>query len=248
MAELSLHALPRMPLVQPGDDLASLIADALGRAGLALRDGDVLVVAQKVVSKAEGRLVRLSDVQPSERALTLTETVGKDARLIELVLRESTTVLRARRDVIIVEHRLGFVMANAGIDQSNVDGDDGSALLLPLDPDASCARLRLRMPADVGVVISDSHGRAWRQGTVGVAIGAAGLPALLDRRGEADLFGRTLRITEVGWADEIAAAASLLMGQGAEGCPVVLVRGLPRARRDGHAQELVRPKDKDLFR
>lgn len=249
---LRLIALPGLPLVQPGDDLAALILAALDRAQTTLQDGDVLVLAQKIVSKSEGRGVRLAGVTPSPRAVELAAQTGKDARLVELILDESREVLRVRRELIVVEHRLGFVMANAGVDQSNVDQREETALLLPLDPDASCERLRQSLRAqgqpDVGIVINDSHGRAWRMGAVGVAIGAAGLPALLDLRGKPDLFGRRLRVSEVGWADEIASAASLLMGQADEGAPVVLVRGLRRARDEGHAQELVRPRQLDLFR
>jgi len=250
---LSLFALSGLPLVQPGDDLAALLADALARDALALRDGDVLVLAQKIVSKSEGRRVPLAGVEPSERARELARQTGKDSRLVELVLRESNEVVRHRRDVLVVEHRLGFVMANAGIDMSNVaQGDEAAALLLPENPDASCAALRgalrERLGVDVGVVVNDSHGRAWRNGTVGVAIGVAGLPALLDLRGAPDLFGRKLLITEVGLADEIAAAASLLMGQAGEGTPAVLLRGLPAGRRDGQARELIRPRQLDMFR
>lgn len=250
---LSLFALSGLPMVQPGDDLALLISQALHRDGLTLRDGDVLVLAQKIVSKAEGRLIELATVQPSARAFDLAQEVGKDPRLVELVVRESTAVLRHQREVLIVEQRLGFVMANAGIDMSNVRQDGGeAALLLPEDPDASCAALRValrtRCGADIGVVINDSHGRAWRNGTVGVAIGAAGMPALLDLRGTPDLFGRRLLITEVGLADEVASAASLLMGQAAEGSPAVLVRGLALARREGQARELIRPRQIDMFR
>ncbi len=240
-------------MVRAGDDLAKLTVEAVERAGLAMLDGDVLVLAQKIVSKSEGRLVRLADVTPTERACELARQTGKDARLVELVLRESSEVLRTRTGVMVVEHRLGFVMANAGIDMSNVDHESGEqALLLPIDPDGSCARLHdqilQRTGAATGVIINDSHGRAWRNGTVGAAIGVAGLPALLDLRGQPDLFGRKLLITEVGFADEIAAAASLLMGQAAEGCPCVLVRGLSFSRREGDARELIRPKSMDMFR
>lgn len=251
-AELRLIALPGIPLVAEGNDIAALILDALVACGEALHDGDVLVIAQKIVSKAEGRAVRLATVTPSAQAIALAKETGKDPRLVELILGESDEVLRYRRDVIVVAHRLGFVTANAGIDQSNVGSDDAEALLLPRDPDASCsalrATLRRRTGADTGVVINDSHGRAWRNGTVGVALGVAGLPALVDLRGRPDLYDRALRITEVGLADELAAAASLLMGQSNEGRPVVLARGVPYSRRDGSVRELLRPRDRDLFR
>ncbi|MFN0041249.1 MAG: coenzyme F420-0:L-glutamate ligase [Burkholderiales bacterium] len=252
--ELRMIALAGVPLVREGDDLCEIILSAAAQSGEQLASGDVLVLAQKIVSKAGGRYVNLTSVTPSPRALELSRVVEKDPRVIELILRESTEVLRARRDVIVVVHRLGFVMANAGIDFSNVEGSEGDirALLLPRDPDGECGQLRdalrQRTGAEIGVIINDSHGRAWRNGTVGVAIGAAGIPALLDLRGKPDLFGRALRITQVGLADELASAASLLMGQSDEGTPVVLIRGLPRSAQNGHAANLVRPKEMDLFR
>jgi coenzyme F420-0:L-glutamate ligase / coenzyme F420-1:gamma-L-glutamate ligase len=252
--EVRLFAPAGLPMVRAGDDLATLLGRALDDAGERLQSGDVVVFAQKVVSKAEGREVRLGDVVPSERAAVLARTVNKDARLVELVLRESREVLRTRHDVLIVEHRSGFVMANAGIDLSNVsgDGDDERALLLPEDSDASCAALRASLQAryrvPLAVIVNDSHGRAWRNGTVGAAIGASGLPALLDLRGRPDLFGRPLRITQVGLADELAAAASLLMGQADEARPVVVIRGVEYPSNDGRAADLVRPRALDLFR
>ncbi len=269
-AELRLIALPDFPVVQPGDDLAALTLAALSRAGLALRAGDLLVYAQKIVSKAEGRQVALSSVSPSARAQELAGIVQKDARLVELVLREARRVVRAAKDVLIVEDRRGLIMANAGIDQSNVAGSGANAaeqeqaLLLPQDPDASAAQLAARLgqlsgTAAPALIISDSFGRPWRLGTVGVAIGCAGLASLLDLRGQKDLFGRTLRVTVVGHADELAAAASLVMGQADEGRPVVLVRGLgalqSAATRAASASEhhrpasaLIRPAAEDLFR
>lgn len=251
--ELRLLALPGIPLVRPGDDLADLILGALAACGEHLRERDVLVIAQKIVSKAEGCIVPLGTVIPSARALELANETGKDPRVVELILAESDEVVRYGRDVIVVAHRLGFVMANAGIDQSNIAQRDGdAALLLPRDPDASCAALRgqflARTGANAGVVINDSHGRMWRNGTVGVALGVAGLPGLLDLRGCPDLYARSLRNTEIGLADELASAASLLMGQADEGRPVVLARGVPYSRREGSARELVRPRERDLFR
>ncbi|MCK8785679.1 coenzyme F420-0:L-glutamate ligase [Roseomonas sp. NAR14] len=252
---LSLAALPGIPLVRAGDDLAAILADGLARLGAPPGPGDVLVVAQKVVSKAEGRMVALADVTPSAEAVALAERTGKDPRLVELILRESVRVVRARRGLLIVEHRRGFVMANAGIDQSNVAPPDGPphALLLPEDPDASAAALRARL--GLPVIVNDSFGRAWRRGTCGVALGAAGLPALLDLRGSPDLMGRRMEVSVVGFADEIAAAASLLMGQGAEGQPAVLVRGLQwttsttaATAPPQPAAALVRPAAEDLFR
>ena len=212
----------------------------------------MVVLAQKIVSKSEGRIVPLASVTPSARAEELAKTVLKDARLVELILRESVEVLRAVPNVLIVQHRLGFVMANAGIDHSNVEGDEDQVLLLPADPDGSAKRLRARFKeiagVDVGVVINDSWGRAWRMGTTGAAIGVAGLPALVDMRGLPDMNGRILRVTEVAHADEIAAAASMVMGQSSEGQPAVIVRGLGPPARDGNGQELVRPQKMDLFR
>ena len=242
---LRLTALPGLPLVQSGDDLAALLADALAGAELSPRPGDVLVLAQKVVSKAEGRSVALASVTPSAEARRLAAETGKDPRLVELILAESVRVVRARPNLVIVEHRLGFVMANAGIDQSNIEGGD-HALLLPVDPDASAARLAARL--GLPVVIADSFGRAWRRGTMGTAIGAAGLPALLDLRGRPDLFGRALRVSMTGFADEIAAAAGLVMGQGAEGRPAVLLRGLAWDAPPAPAAALLRTAEEDLFR
>jgi len=255
-APLTLTPLPGIPLVRPGDDLPDLIWQALARASIVLQDGDVLVLAQKIVSKAEGRLVNLSQVTPSAQAMELAERCLKDPRMVELILSESRQVLRTRPGAIIVEHRLGFVCASAGIDHSNVRGEDGQpqdwVLLLPEDPDASAAAIRQRLEAAsgvrLGVLIIDSHGRAWRNGTVGVAIGLSGLPGLLDMRGWPDLFDFHLQITQVGVADELAAAASLVMGQAAEGTPVVHVRGFPYPLRDASLGELLRPRDQDMFR
>jgi coenzyme F420-0:L-glutamate ligase / coenzyme F420-1:gamma-L-glutamate ligase len=254
-ADLSLSAPSEFPEVHAGDDLAALLIDRLGMSGWTLRDHDVLVVAQKVVSKAEGRRVNLAEIVPSARACALAEQVAKDARLVELILSESRRVVRAARDVLIVEHRLGFIMANAGVDQSNVASSGAGeewALLLPENPDASAERLRASIAAEsgcsVGVIINDSFGRPWRVGTVGVAIGVAGWPAILDLRGQPDRFGRTLRVTVVGHADELAAAASLLMGQSGEGRPVVLVRGLAPAASPSDGKALLRPSSEDLFR
>jgi coenzyme F420-0:L-glutamate ligase/coenzyme F420-1:gamma-L-glutamate ligase len=252
-AEMHLIALSDFPEVARGDDLGSFTVAALHRGGLELRSDDVLVFAQKVVSKAEGRQVDLASVTPGDKARELARTVQKDPRLVELVLRESRRVVRAAPDVLIVEHRLGLVMANAGIDQSNVAGADSDcALLLPEDPDTSAMRLHERLAELTGcqaaVIISDSFGRPWRVGTVGVAIGCAGLPATLDLRGQNDLFGRPLRVTIVGHADEIASAASILMGQANEARPVVLVRGLPSRAPHRPATALLRPSSEDLFR
>lgn len=253
---LTLTPLPGIPMIRTGDDLALIILDSLVRANLSLEDGDILVLAQKIVSKSEGRLVDLSTVTPSPQAYLFAEKVNKDARLLELILRESNEVLRTRGEVIIVEHRLGFICANAGIDHSNVKGEGGDVedwvLLLPENPDASARFLRNRLEsaskARLGVMIIDSHGRAWRLGTVGVVIGFSGLPGVVDLRGTSDLFNLKLQVTQVGVVDELAAAASLVMGQAAEGTPVVHVRGFPYALREGCLEEVLRPKDMDLFR
>jgi len=255
-SQMILTALPGIPLVFPGDDLAVLILEGVERAGLALQDGDLLVVTQKVVSKAEGRLINLVEVDPSPEAIRLGEETNKDPRLVEVILNESRQVLRTREGVIIVEHRLGFVCANAGVDHSNVQDEEGQqgewVAMLPQNPDASAQRLRERLQdatgAKIGVVIIDSHGRAWRLGTVGIAIGVAGFPALLDLRGRPDLFGDPLRSTQVGLADEVAASASILMGQADEGLPVIHIRGLPYGMREGTLREILRPRELDLFR
>jgi coenzyme F420-0:L-glutamate ligase/coenzyme F420-1:gamma-L-glutamate ligase len=250
---LTLIPLRAVPLVRAGDDLANIVVQALAETGVSLQPCDVLILAQKIVSKAEGRSIDLNTVTPSPRAIELAKAADKDPRVVELILAESTEVLRHRPGAIIVAHRLGFVLANAGIDQSNVGADgEERALLLPADPDRSCRqlreRLRERTGIDVAVLIIDSFGRAWRNGTVGTAIGVSGFPALADLRGQPDLFGRPLQVTEVGLADELAAAASLLMGQAAEGVPIVLARGVPYERREASVQELIRPKAQDLFR
>ncbi len=251
-ARLELFAVPGLPMVRAGDDLAALILAGLERAGQRLRHRDVVVIAQKIVSKAEGRVVDLADVVPSPEAAALAARVGKDPRIVEVVLSESVKVVRSRPNLMIMQHRLGFVMANAGVDQSNVAEADGRqrALLLPVDPDGSAEAIRaaLSAQADVGVVISDSFGRAWRRGTAGVAIGSAGLPSLIDLRGQPDLFGRTLEVSVIGFADEIASAASLLQGQAAEAQPVVVVRGLTWDAPECPVAATVRPPEEDLFR
>ncbi len=253
---LVLTALKEIPIIRQGDDLADIIVSSLPVSGLSLEDGDILVLGQKVVSKAEGRRVNLAEVIPGEAARKLASNVDKDPRLVELMLQESRSVVRTRPGTIIVEHKLGFICANAGIDHSNVAGTgtekEEYVLLLPVDPDASASAIRNQLAErtgkQVGVMIIDSHGRAWRVGTVGVCIGLSGLPAIVDERGWKDLFGYTLRITIVGVADELAAAASLVMGQAAEGTPIVHVRGFPYPLREGSLRELIRPKELDLFR
>lgn len=254
MRALSLFALPGIPEVRAGAALSALILGALERERLALESGDVVVVAQKIVSKAEGRRVRLDEVRPSARARKLAAEVLKDPRLIELVLSESNEIVRVKPGVLIVEDKRGFIMANAGIDQSNMDPGDTAetALLLPEDPDASAVRLRDQLMAatsvDLGVVIIDSFGRPWRHGVTGIAIGVASVPALIDMRGKRDRVGRELKVTQVAAADELAAAASLVMGQADEGLPVVIARGFPYPLVPGAIRDVLRPKDQDLFR
>jgi coenzyme F420-0:L-glutamate ligase / coenzyme F420-1:gamma-L-glutamate ligase len=250
-ARLEAFALLGLPMVRAGDDLSALILAGLDRAGQTLRDRDVVVIAQKIVSKAEGRTVDLADIVPSAAALKLAAEVGKDSRIVEVVLSESVKVVRHRPNLMIMQHRLGFVMANAGVDQSNVAEPNGRqlALLLPLDPDGSAEAIRSRLAvhANVGVVISDSFGRPWRRGTAGVAIGSAGIPSVIDLRGQPDLFGRTLEVSIIGFADEIAAAASLLQGQAAEAQPVVVLRGLTWRAPNVPVADVIRPPEEDLF-
>jgi coenzyme F420-0:L-glutamate ligase / coenzyme F420-1:gamma-L-glutamate ligase len=251
---LTLTPIPNFPHVRPGDDVAALLLATLRQAGITLQAGDVVAIAQKVISKAEGRFVNLDDVEPGAEAVELAAATDKDPRLVELILQESDEISRYKKGVLVTRHWLGFTSANAGIDRSNVAqaGGGDTVLLLPEDPDKSAAAIRqaLQEAFDVplGVVITDSHGRPFRLGTVGIAIGVAGIPALWDRRGEPDLYGYRLQHTEVGIADEIAAAASLLMGQAAEGRPIVLLRGLYFTAPPGRATDLIRPKSLDLYR
>jgi coenzyme F420-0:L-glutamate ligase / coenzyme F420-1:gamma-L-glutamate ligase len=253
---LVITPIPGLPIIAQGDDLAALIFSACQRARLDILPGDIFVIAQKIVSKSEGRFVNLDKVQVSPQAVELAAAVEKDPRLVELILQESRAVLRTRPGLIIVEHRLGFVCANAGIDHSNVQGKWGRqedwVLLLPVDPDRSAARLRQALEtlcgASLGVLVIDSHGRAWREGITGVTIGLSGVPGVIDRRGQPDLHGYELRVTQIGAADELAAAASLVMGQADEGIPAVHVRGFPYPLRASSLAELLRPRDQDLFR
>jgi coenzyme F420-0:L-glutamate ligase/coenzyme F420-1:gamma-L-glutamate ligase len=253
-SRLKIIGLRGVPMVQPGDDLAALTIAACEKTGIALEDGDVIVVAQKIVSKSEGRFVEVANVTPSERAVALAAEAEKDPRFVEIVLSESRRIVRHRPNLIVAEHRLGFVMANAGIDHSNVGPDDGKerVLLLPLDPDASALSLQQQLMQRTGkriaIIVSDSFGRPWRRGTVGIALGAAGLPSVIDWRGQPDLFGRKLEVTETGFADEIAAAASLVQGQAAEATPIIVVRGLSWNAPDAPASAIVRPPEHDLFR
>ena len=251
---MTLTALPGLPAIQSGVDLAGLIVESTHRAGVHFEDGDVLAVAQKVISKAEGALVRPAEVEPGPSAREVAAITGKDPRLVEVILRESSEVLKLRHELIIVVHRLGFVCANAGVDRSNAPQAGGeTVILLPRDPDASARRLRDELRRltgkTMGVVVTDTHGRAFREGVLGVALGVAGIPALLDLRGRSDLFGYRMRVTTQAVADQIAAAATLVMGETDEGTPVILVRGLELpVDEQASARPLIRSKEKDMFR
>jgi coenzyme F420-0:L-glutamate ligase/coenzyme F420-1:gamma-L-glutamate ligase len=239
-------------LIQAGDDLLAIMLNAIDAAGITLQARDVLVISSKIVSKAEGRLIDLKTIEPDEHAREVATATGKDPRIVALVLNESASISRQSRGVLVTQHRLGFISANAGIDQSNVSADGDIALLLPENPDVTAETLRDGIKrvtaADVGVIISDSHGRPFRMGNIGVAIGAAGLPTLLDLRGQKDLFGRELKISLQGYGDLIASAAHLVCGEGDEGLPLVLVRGLTYTITDGKGADLTRPPEQDLYR
>lgn len=265
-SQLQLFALEGFPLVEPGDDLASLISESLQANQQTLENGDVLVLAQKIVSKAEGRFVDLKQIVPSAEAIELAKIVDKDPRIVMVILDESNEVVKYCAGVLIVEHRLGYVMANAGIDASNIEHSGGQAadgsgqrvervLLLPKDPDHFAGELAQQLGSlhgvRIAVIINDSVGRAWRNGTTGMALGAAGLAALDDRRGDKDLYGRTLLVTEVAVADQLASAAALLQGEGDEGKPVVIIRGYTfdsSPEQCNGARALLRGKERDLFR
>ena len=253
MGQMTIVTLDGLPMVEPGDSLPRLIIDALARQTLTLEAGDILVIAQKIVSKAEGRVVPLASIRPSPAARELARETDKDPRLVELILRESETVLRKKPGVLIVRHRLGIVGAQAGIDQSNIEhGDDENALLLPADPDASARRIRDELAERTGirpgVIISDSMNRPWRLGTIGGAIGSAGITVLDDRRGGHDIYGRELKVTLINRADSIATAATLVMGETTERTPVALVRGFAAEDSAQCARDILRPLQEDLFR
>jgi coenzyme F420-0:L-glutamate ligase/coenzyme F420-1:gamma-L-glutamate ligase len=250
--QVTLIGVPGVPLIETGDDLEAILTQAIREAGLGLIEGDVVVITSKIVAKAEGRWADLNAILPDAEAQRVAAQCGKDAREVAVILGESESVSRLRADVLIVRHRLGFVCANAGIDHSNTRPGGEWRLLLPEDPDGTAQRLRETLCRHFGVrvavVISDSHGRPFRLGTVGTAIGAAGLPALWNLRGRPDLFGAKLQVTEVGFADEIAAAAGMVLGQAAEGVPVVIVRGLEYpADEQAQASDLIRPRELDLY-
>lgn len=249
---LSFMPLPGLPEVAGGDDVATLVLRALEQAGMALVDGDIIAVTQKIISKAEGRLRRLSAITPSPRALALAQETRKDPRVVELILQESRDIVRTRPDLIIAEHRLGIVLANAGIDRSNIPGGDDTVLLLPVDPDAAARALRGKLQESsgrtLGVIITDSVGRAWRKGTTGLAIGTAGVVPFRDLRGTTDMTGRALQVSEIAPADSLAAAAVLVMGEAAEATPVVLIHGASGGGADTPAGAVHRPRAEDLFR
>ena len=251
---VSIFAVQGIAEIEPGIDLAQVLAPTLRAMTPVLTDSDIVVVAQKIVSKAESRYVDLCSVSPSPRAVELAAVTRKDPRLVQIILGETSEVLRAVRDVLIVRHRLGFVMAQAGVDQSNVShGPNGErALLLPVDPHASAMRLRealgLALGVKPGLIISDSFGRPWRLGVVNIALGAAGIASLWDRRGEVDRSGRPLRSTWVAWGDALASAAGLVMGEADEGTPVVVIRGAHGILPHSGAEALIRPFEQDLFR
>lgn len=249
---LTIKAITGIPLIQPHDDLASIIVRALDSMDETLQTGDVLVVSSKIISKSENQYVDLRDITPSDEAVKLAKETDKDPRIVHLVLQESKGISRKGFRVLVTQHRLGFTSANAGIDQSNV-GDENKVLLLPLNPDESAHKLRdqlsQKLGVTIGIVISDTHGRPFRMGNVGVAIGVAGVPAVIDLRGTHDLFGRELRISTQGYADMIASAAHLICGEGAEGLPVILIRGLDYVPTDeAHASDLYRLPEQDLYR
>ena len=251
---IKIHSLPGIPLIKKGDDLCQLILDAIAAKKLMLKDGSILVIAQKVVSKAEDRLVNLKAIKPTALAIEYSVKTDKDPRLVELILRESKSVIRHRKGVLVVENHQGLIMANAGIDHSNVEQDSENdwVLMLPKNPDKSAASLHnefLRKTGyKIGVIINDSIGRAWRNGTIGTAIGVAGLSSIVDLRGRTDLFGNQLRVSEEATADELASAASLIQGQADEGLPVVLIEGYPTSSQHIPASELIRSEKQDLFR
>jgi coenzyme F420-0:L-glutamate ligase/coenzyme F420-1:gamma-L-glutamate ligase len=247
---IQLIPIQGIPLIQPGDDLVAIALERLKAGGEGFRTGDILVITQKIVSKSEGAMVDLETCRPSRKAQSLARSCRKDPRLVELTLKESKKVLRQGPNLLVTEHRQGWVCANAGIDSSNVPGT--WVTLLPRDPDQTAGRIRRRIRdltgAKIAVLIIDSHGRPFRRGAVGVALGSAGISALVNKRGSNDLFGYRLRSTEIALADDLASAASLLMGQASEGIPAVVIRGLTYPRGRTKAADLIRPEEYDLFR
>lgn len=250
--QLELFGVSGIPRVTEPTPIDELIVDALRDERRGVHDGDVLIVAQKLVSKAEGSMVDLRTVIPGEQAVSLAERTGKDPRLVQVILDETSEVVRAEKGHLITEHRLGYVSANAGVDRSNVGSEPSYVVLLPRDPDASARQIRRRAQeafgTDVAVIICDTHGRPFRNGAIGVALGVSGIPAVLSWRGTKDLDGRALESSEEAIADELASAATLIMGQSAEGLPLVVARGCRLSATTGDSRHLLRPKEKDLFR
>jgi len=249
---LELIAVSGIPQVTTGDDLGNIIADSIAAANLKLIDGDVLVVAQKIVSKAEGRTVRLGDIKASDAAIQLAKITHKEPAIVQLILNESSAIVRHRPGVIIAKHKQGWILANAGIDRSNVTEREDEVLLLPEQPDATANQLRddlaARYASTIGVIIADSVGRPWRMGTTGMTLGSAGVEALANLRGQQDMFGRILEVSEHAVADSIASAAELLLGEANEATPVVIVRGLNEGYSAQNSTVLLRPSEEDMFR
>jgi coenzyme F420-0:L-glutamate ligase/coenzyme F420-1:gamma-L-glutamate ligase len=256
MSELKFTQIIGIPLIKYGDSIPEILYKSIQNQGVSIEDGDILAVTSKIISKSEGRMINLTEVVPSERAVEIAVKNKRDARLIEIILSESNEIIRSTEQAFIVEHKLGFICANAGVDHSNVDGPYGNQedwyLLLPKAPDQSAEIIKdhffKKSGKNIGVIIIDSHGRAWRKGTVGVIIGTSRVPALVDLRGKPDLFGYHLKITEVATGDELAATASLMMGQADEKIPAIHIRGFPYQLRDSSLSEVLRPKNMDLFR
>ncbi len=248
--KISIIPLLNLPLIQKGDDLVDIITNCVSDSGEKLRDNDILVLSQKIVSKSEGNTVDLSEVIPSKEALRLAQEVGKDSRVIHLILKESKRIVRKSYGVLIMEHKKGWICADAGLDFSNVPGD--CVALLPKDPDRTAEairnRIREHLKVEIAVIISDSQGRPFRNGAVGVAVGCAGMPGLISKIGDEDLYHYRLRHAQVAIADEVASSAIMVMGESNEGVPAVIVRGLALPQKNGTARDLVRSKGKDLFR
>lgn len=251
---LSLYAVPGIPLIVPGDDLSEIIFETIGLSEFELADNDIIVIAQKIISKAEGRIVDLNSITPGSEARRIAKIAGKDPRQVELILQESNEIIRCKEGVIIVEHRSGIIMANAGIDHSNVGGSDKGEFvsLLPEDANLSAVNLRTKLQnisnKQLGVLINDSVGRAWRVGTVGLAIGSSGILPIRDLRGDKDLFGQVLRVSETADADSLACAACILMGEAADASPVVIIRGHALHQGEENTNSLIRSKQDDMFR
>ncbi|BDH79026.1 F420-0--gamma-glutamyl ligase [Methanothermobacter tenebrarum] len=250
--EIKIIGLSTIPLIKEGDDLANIIIEASKREDKKIEDGDIIVIAETIVSKAEGNKINLKGIKPTPAAKRLAEQTGKDPRLVEAILRESKDIIKVGHDFIISETKHGFICANAGIDESNVE--EGMATPLPEDPDATAENIRSslidKLGKDIIVIIADTQGRPFREGAVGVAVGVSGMSPIWDRRGETDLYGKSLKTTKIAVADEIASAASMVMGQANEGIPIVIIKGYPHnhLKAEGTSKDLLRPKELDVFR